>query len=85
MRHTPAAVMDAGACSCAAMGSASATVTLRGTKARASSAPAMHSQMWDRAAFTQYGEGSNGQTEAANSPVRTQKSQRLQSDTAGVP
>ena len=38
MRQTPAAVMEAGACSWAAMGSASATVTLRGTSARASSA-----------------------------------------------
>ena len=38
MRHTPAAVMEAGACSWAAMGSASATVTPLGTSARASSA-----------------------------------------------
>ena len=38
MRQTPAAVMEAGACSWAAMGSARATVTLRGTSARASSA-----------------------------------------------
>ena len=38
VRHTPAAVMEAGACSWAAMGSASATVTLLGTSARASSA-----------------------------------------------
>ena len=40
MRHTPAAVMDAGACSWAAMGSARARVTPLGTSARASSANA---------------------------------------------
>ena len=45
VRQTPAAVMEAGACSWAAMGSASATVTLRGTSARASSAHSSPAQM----------------------------------------